>query len=126
MRIILYYILILGVYVSNSTAFCYELVTHGAITQKTLERVTQADSQFLSRLGIAVFSDDVTEESGLVLEEGTDTTIEGAIVIARREGWISQLVDSQSVCYHVETANTDKSDRAMAKFHRNGDFTWYG
>ena len=67
-----------------------------------------------------------SEQTGTVLEEGTDTTIEGAIVIARREGWISQLVDSQSVCYHVETANTDKSGRAMAKFHRNGDFTWYG
>ena len=44
---------------------------------------------------------------GQVLEANTNKPIPGAIVIARWQGSYDQLVDSQTVCYHVETATTD-------------------
>lgn len=63
MRIImLFYILITGVFGLHSATFAYGLVTHGAITQKALERVIQADAQFVFRLGISDFSEGVTDE----------------------------------------------------------------
>jgi hypothetical protein len=51
------------------------------------------------------------DQTGTVLEQDTDTAIPDAIVVARWKGWISQLVDSQSVCYHVETSSTDAKGR---------------
>lgn len=45
---------------------------------------------------------------GRVLEEGTNKPIPGAIVVVRWEGRVSSFVDSQGVCYHVETATTDE------------------
>ncbi len=46
-------------------------------------------------------------QDGLVLDATTQNPIEGAIVVARWQGWISALVDASSVCYHVETAKSD-------------------
>lgn len=46
-------------------------------------------------------------QTALVLDEETQLPIEGAIVVARWIGTISQLVDSQTTCYHVESATTD-------------------
>jgi len=46
--------------------------------------------------------------SGKVLEEGTDKPIDGAIVIVRWKGYVSAIVDAQTVCVHVESATTDK------------------
>jgi hypothetical protein len=45
---------------------------------------------------------------GRVLEEGTDKPIEDAIVIVRWKGYVSAIVDTQTVCVHVESATTDK------------------
>jgi len=50
-----------------------------------------------------------SEQTGTVLEEGNNKPIDGAIIVARWEGWISALVDSQSVCYHVEEADSDST-----------------
>jgi len=46
--------------------------------------------------------------SGKVLEERTDKPIDGAIVIVRWKGYVSAIVDAQTVCVHVESATTDK------------------
>ena len=48
---------------------------------------------------------------GLVLEEGANKPIEGAIVVARwfGEDWIP--MHTSSSCFHVETATTDESGR---------------
>lgn len=49
--------------------------------------------------------------SGMVLEEGTDKPLTGAIVVVR---WIGRTtsgsiyVEARDVCYHVETATTDE------------------
>lgn len=51
------------------------------------------------------------EQSGVVLDKNTHAPIEGAIVVARWLGYISQLVDTQSTCYHVESAVTDAEGR---------------
>ena len=48
---------------------------------------------------------------GRVLDAETKKPIAGAIVIARWDGTYSALVDSHTVCYHVETATTDKDGR---------------
>ena len=48
---------------------------------------------------------------GRVLEAGTNKPIPGAIVIVRWQGTYSQIVDSQDVCYHVESATTDAEGR---------------
>lgn len=45
--------------------------------------------------------------SGKVLEEGTGQPISGAIVIVRWKGYVSAIVDAQTVCVHVESATTD-------------------
>lgn len=52
-----------------------------------------------------------SEQTGVVLDEETKEPIEAAIVVARWIGSISQLVDSQTTCYHVETATTDAKGR---------------
>jgi len=46
--------------------------------------------------------------SGKVLEENTGKPIDGAIVIVRWKGYVSAIVDAQTVCVHVESATTDK------------------
>lgn len=51
------------------------------------------------------------EQTGFVLDEDTREPIEGAIVVARWIGTLSLLVDSQTTCYHVETATTDAQGR---------------
>ncbi len=48
---------------------------------------------------------------GVVLDATTHNPIEGAIIVARWEGWISALVETSSVCYHVETAKSDTEGR---------------
>ncbi len=48
---------------------------------------------------------------GRVLEAGTNKPIPGAIVVARWQGTYSQIVDSQDVCYHVESTTTDAQGR---------------
>ncbi len=45
--------------------------------------------------------------SGQVIDAETGQPIAGAIVVARWKGSVSALVDSQSVCFHVETAVSD-------------------
>lgn len=51
------------------------------------------------------------EQTSIVLDEDTREPIEGAIVVARWIGTISQLVDSQTTCYHVESTTTDSQGR---------------
>ncbi len=48
---------------------------------------------------------------GQVVEQGTNNPISGAIVIARWHGTASLLVDSQTVCVHVESTVTDDQGR---------------
>ena len=48
---------------------------------------------------------------GRVVDTETKKPIAGAIVIARWDGTYSALVDSHTVCYHVETATTDQDGR---------------
>lgn len=48
---------------------------------------------------------------GRVVEAESRKPIEGAIVVVRWEGYVSALVDSQSVCVHVQTTTTDKDGR---------------
>ena len=52
---------------------------------------------------------------GRVLEEGTNKPIPGAIVVVRWKGRVSSFVDSQGVCYHVETATTDEQGNYQTK-----------
>lgn len=52
---------------------------------------------------------------GRVLEEGTHKPIPGAIVVVRWQGRVSSFVDSQGVCYHVETATTDEQGNYQTK-----------
>ena len=49
--------------------------------------------------------------AGQILEAGTKKPIPEAIVIVRWQGTYSRIVDSQDVCYHVETATTDAEGR---------------
>ena len=49
--------------------------------------------------------------AGQILEAGTKKPIPEAIVIVRWQGTYSQIVDSQDVCYHVESATTDAEGR---------------
>lgn len=51
------------------------------------------------------------ERTGVVLDGEIRQPIEGAIVVARWIGTISQLVDSQTTCYHVESTRTDAQGR---------------
>lgn len=51
------------------------------------------------------------EQSGIVLDGDTRQPIEGAVVVARWIGTLSLLVDSQTTCYHVESATTDAQGR---------------
>lgn len=44
-----------------------------------------------------------------VLDVETGKPLEGVIVLARWKGEKSMLVDTQSTCYHVETATTNKN-----------------
>lgn len=53
--------------------------------------------------------------NGKVLEENTHKPIPGAIVVVRWVGLVSSWVDSQHVCYHVETATTDEEGRYQTK-----------
>lgn len=46
--------------------------------------------------------------SGKVLEEGTGKPISGAIVVVRWKGYVSAIVDAQTVCVYVESATTDE------------------
>lgn len=48
------------------------------------------------------------EQKGKVLEAGSRAPITGAIIVARWKGTRSILVDSQTDCYHVETATTNE------------------
>ena len=48
---------------------------------------------------------------GKILEAGSNKPIPGAIVIVRWQGSYSQIVDTQTVCYHVETVTTDEQGR---------------
>ena len=48
---------------------------------------------------------------GQVLEANTNKPIPGAIVIVRWQGTYDQLVESKTVCYHVETATTNADGR---------------
>lgn len=48
---------------------------------------------------------------GQVLEAGSNTPIPGAIVVVLWRGSVSALVDSQSVCVHVDSAVTDEDGR---------------
>ena len=52
-----------------------------------------------------------TSIEGRILESGSNKPIPGAIVIVRWQGSYSQIVDTQTVCYHVETATTDEQGR---------------
>lgn len=54
---------------------------------------------------------------GVVLEEGTNKPIPGAVVVARWTGnnW-SGLVHSQTTCYHVETSVSDERGRFHIKY----------
>lgn len=54
--------------------------------------------------------------SGRVLEEGTGKPISGAIVVVRWKGYVSAIVDAQTVCVHVENATTDE----MGNYKVNG------
>ena len=51
------------------------------------------------------------EQIGIVLDAESREPIEGAIVVVRWIGTISALVDSQTTCYHVESATTDAQGR---------------
>lgn len=48
---------------------------------------------------------------GQVLEAGTKKPLAGAIVVVRWEGTYSQIAESKTSCYHVETATTDGEGR---------------
>lgn len=48
-----------------------------------------------------------TPVEGKILDSGTKQPIPGAIVVVRWQGSYSQLVETKTVCYHVETATTD-------------------
>ena len=49
--------------------------------------------------------------TGQILEAGTKKPIAGAIVLVRWQGVYSQVVETKTVCYHVETATTDAEGR---------------
>jgi len=49
--------------------------------------------------------------SGYVLEQGTESPIEGAIVVAGWKGHVATWAHGRTVCYHVETAVTDSNGR---------------
>ena len=49
--------------------------------------------------------------SGQILEAPTKKPIAGAIVLVRWQGVYSQVVDTKTACYHVETATTDAEGR---------------
>lgn len=44
---------------------------------------------------------------GRVVEDGTNRAVPGAIVVAFWQGSTFELVESHTVCYHVESASTD-------------------
>lgn len=48
---------------------------------------------------------------GRILEAGTKKPLVGAIVVVRWEGTYSQIAESKTSCYHVETATTDGEGR---------------
>lgn len=48
---------------------------------------------------------------GRVLEEGTDRPIPDAVVVATWTGSVSAIVDSQTVCIHVDSTTTDSQGR---------------
>lgn len=67
---------------------------------------------------------------GQVLEAGTKKPLAGAIVVIRWEGTSSQIAESKTVCYHVETATTDAQGNyrtpAWRKFKLTGEFMGLG
>lgn len=67
---------------------------------------------------------------GQVLEAGTKKPLAGAIVVIRWEGTSSQIAESKTVCYHVETATTDAQGHyrtpAWRKIKLVGEFMGLG
>jgi hypothetical protein len=56
--------------------------------------------------------------NGMVLEEGTDKPISGAIIAVEWHGHVSSgamFVEASKVCYHVGTATTDEQGRYRTK-----------
>lgn len=51
------------------------------------------------------------ELNGVVIDKSTGKPIEGAIVVAQWQGAAVHLVDSRTVCFHVESATTDQDGR---------------
>lgn len=64
-------------------------------------------------IGISLPGCSLTGEafSGYVLEQGTESPIEGAIVVAGWKGHVATWAHGRTVCYHVETAVTDSNGR---------------
>lgn len=55
---------------------------------------------------------EVSAQMGRVLDEATQQPIEGAIVVLRWQGVGTKgFVDTQTVCYHVESAESDTNGR---------------
>lgn len=57
---------------------------------------------------------------GQVLEWETKRPIEGVVVVATWNGYSTTMVDSQSRCYHVESAITDKYGRYRIPLYAEG------
>lgn len=68
------------------------------------------------------FSGNVIE--GQVLEVGTNKPLAGAIVIARWDKTYSSLVDTTTVCIHVESAVTDEQGRFRLPTWRGKAPSW--
>lgn len=51
------------------------------------------------------------ELNGVVIDKSTGKPVEGAIVVAQWQGQGFHLVDARTVCFHVESATTDKEGR---------------
>lgn len=51
------------------------------------------------------------ELNGVVIDKSTGKPVEGAIVVAQWQGAGFHLVDSRTVCFHVESATTDQDGR---------------
>lgn len=75
-------------------------------------------TMFVCALPLAACAVSGSGIEGQVVEEGTNKPVSGAIVIARWHGTASMLVDSRTVCVHVESATTD--DQGRFRFSR-----WY-